>query len=161
MSNFQIELRLMTAEEFEAYRAKSLHHYASEKMKAEGLTQADADRVAAEAFQSLLPNGHRTPDQFLYVVLEKVSHSTVGTLWLGKKGTPPHQKAYIYDVELSPSHQGKGYGKQTMLLAEAQARALGLKSIGLHVFGHNTRARALYEKLDYRPTNIVMSKDLT
>jgi predicted GNAT family acetyltransferase len=31
----------------------------------------------------------------------------------------------------------------------------------LHVFGHNQVARALYEKIGYEVTNVLMSKKLT
>lgn len=37
---------------------------------------------------------------------------------------------------------------------------IGLKSIRLHVFGHNKIARRLYEKLGYIETNIKMKKVL-
>ena len=44
--------------------------------------------------------------------------------------------------------------------AEAEVRRLGLYGIGLHVFGHNSGARLLYERLGYRTTNINMFKSL-
>jgi len=31
----------------------------------------------------------------------------------------------------------------------------------LYVFGHNDAAQTLYEKMDYQPTSIKMSKQLT
>ena len=37
---------------------------------------------------------------------------------------------------------------------------MGLHKMGLHVFGHNLAARALYEKLGYVPVNINMEKQL-
>jgi ribosomal protein S18 acetylase RimI-like enzyme len=43
---------------------------------------------------------------------------------------------------------------------ESIARTLGLEQIELHVFGHNERAINLYEKLDYKVSNIIMSKKL-
>ena len=43
----------------------------------------------------------------------------------------------------------------------AEARRLNVRSIGLHVFGHNTGARKLYQRLGYRETSVVMRKDLT
>jgi ribosomal protein S18 acetylase RimI-like enzyme len=48
-----------------------------------------------------------------------------------------------------------------MRAAEDEARRLGVDTIRLHVFGHNTRARPLYDKLGYEPTNIMMSKTLS
>jgi len=43
---------------------------------------------------------------------------------------------------------------------EIFAKSIGLKSIGLHVFGHNKLARDLYKKLGYVETNINMKKIL-
>ena len=47
-----------------------------------------------------------------------------------------------------------------MLALEEFLRARGIKSINLHVFGHNTVAISLYEKLGYRPTNMNLRKFL-
>lgn len=41
---------------------------------------------------------------------------------------------------------------------EGEVRALGLSGVGLHVFGHNAGALALYRKLGYQPTSIQMFK---
>jgi RimJ/RimL family protein N-acetyltransferase len=49
---------------------------------------------------------------------------------------------------------------QAMTKLEGEAKRLGLDRIGLHVFGHNSAARPLYEKLGYVPTNINMVKHL-
>ena len=54
----------------------------------------------------------------------------------------------------------RGYAEQAMLALEKEARRMGAGTIRLHVFGHNSAARPLYEKLGYYPTNIVMAKDL-
>lgn len=47
-----------------------------------------------------------------------------------------------------------------MLLLEEKVKKLGLKHIGLHVFGHNTAAVQLYNSLDYDTTSIMMEKAL-
>jgi ribosomal protein S18 acetylase RimI-like enzyme len=57
-------------------------------------------------------------------------------------------------------YRGRGYGKQAMLLIEEKARELGLKSIGLHVFGVNQAARNLYEAVGYEITSLNMKKVL-
>ena len=43
--------------------------------------------------------------------------------------------AWVYDVEIEPAYRGHGYGRRAMLLAEAEARARGMTSIGLNVHG--------------------------
>lgn len=46
-------------------------------------------------------------------------------------------------------------------LTEQEAKNLGLKEIGLHVFGFNAPAIALYESLGYKTTDLVMAKTLS
>ena len=55
-------------------------------------------------------------------------------------------------------HQRRGYATEAFAALEGEARSRGLAGIGLHVFGHNPGARALYEKLGYEATNINMFK---
>jgi ribosomal protein S18 acetylase RimI-like enzyme len=47
-----------------------------------------------------------------------------------------------------------------MRALEGEAKRLGFKKLGLHVFGHNMIARGLYEKLGYAITNLNMAKSL-
>jgi len=56
--------------------------------------------------------------------------------------------------------RGRGYGRSIMLLLEEKAREMGLKSLGLHVFGSNQVARRLYEAVGYEVTNVNMKKTL-
>ena len=54
----------------------------------------------------------------------------------------------------------RGYGEQAMAAIEDKVRELGLDTIDLHVFGFNTAARALYEKMGYSVTDVNMRKRL-
>ena len=72
----------------------------------------------------------------------------------------PKDTLFIYDIVIDEDKLGKGHGRAALLLLEDMARALEKKRISLHVFAHNERARKLYDELGYRPTNIVMSKEL-
>ena len=58
------------------------------------------------------------------------------------------------------STNAKGYGRETMALAEVEARNQGLQSWGLNVYGHNQIARHLYESMGYTTTAIRMKKNL-
>lgn len=73
----------------------------------------------------------------------------------------PTPRAFIFNIEIDPRFRRRGYAMQAMTRLEDEARRMGLDSIGLHVFGHNTAARPLYEKLGYVATNINMSKRLS
>ena len=66
--------------------------------------------------------------------------------------------AYVYDVNIAPEHQRKGYASRAFLALESVARNLGLAGVALHVFGHNVAAQAMYTKLGYLPTNINLYK---
>ncbi|SET80116.1 Acetyltransferase (GNAT) family protein [Salinibacillus kushneri] len=81
----------------------------------------------------------------------------MGMIWLAQRS---NEKGFICDVNIWEGNQGRGYGKQAMKELELVAKKLGLKSIGLHVFGHNQIARGLYEKLGYIETDILMEKKI-
>lgn len=129
-------------------------------MKGEGLSKKAAFKLAEDSFASLLPNGPEAENQNMFTVIETATNEKVGILWFAVKSNDNKKYAFIYDIELSESVRGKGYGRQTMQLLEKEVKDLGLNSIGLHVFGHNTTAINLYEKMGFRTTNRMMAKDL-
>lgn len=154
-----IKLRKMTSEEYSNYMKFSVANYADEKQKGEGLTPEEALKVAQDSYVRLLPQGLETPDQFIFSVIDDSSQKPIGMLWFAKKSQSGKLYAFIYDIVLNPEKRGQGLGKQLMALMETEARALGCTSVGLHVFGHNTAAIALYEKSGFYTTNRMMKKD--
>ena len=85
----------------------------------------------------------------------------MGTLWIAKQKRRDRDIIYIYDIRINPRHQGRGYGTEALCALEDLSRSLGVAGIGLHVFGHNAAAQALYKKLKYKPTDIIMFKPLS
>jgi len=84
----------------------------------------------------------------------------VGRLWLAERELGGRRVLYLYDISIEPGHQGRGYGRATMKLAEQEARARGIGRIELNVFGGNEVARNLYRSLGYVETSVQMGKDL-
>ena len=84
----------------------------------------------------------------------------VGELWFAERGSWRGPDLWIYDIHVEDTYRGHGYGKETMLLAEAEARRRGLRRIALNVHGGNQVARGLYQSLGYGENAIVMSKNL-
>jgi len=154
-----IHLRKMTEDEYLSYLATSLPNYAEEKMKGEGLSKEDALKVAQDSFARLLPLGIKTENQFLFSVIHNDSQKKIGTLWFAKKNEGAKSYAFIYDIILSAEVRGQGLGKELLSLTQGEIQKLGLNSMGLHVFGHNTVAINLYEKMGFRTTNRIMVKD--
>jgi ribosomal protein S18 acetylase RimI-like enzyme len=152
-----LRLLPMTEVEYATWCIESTDTYKNEIIKS-GFTEAEAQKKAREDFERLLPDGLKSKDQFLFTI--NADSSWVGILWFGVRGAADNRKAFIYDIQLNESERGKGFGKQAMILLEDEVKKLGLKHIGLHVFGHNTVARSLYEKLGYETTNVNMEKKL-
>jgi ribosomal protein S18 acetylase RimI-like enzyme len=104
-------------------------------------------------FAPLPPPGH-------LVFTVEHDDTAVGALWIGPLRPEQPTHYWVWDITIDEAHRGRGFGKETMLLAEREARSVGATELGLNVFGSNTIARHLYESLGYAPTSIRMSKSL-
>jgi ribosomal protein S18 acetylase RimI-like enzyme len=96
------------------------------------------------------------------IVAENEQGQRVGLLWFGisRNLVTGEEEAWVYNVSVVSEHQGQGIGLRLMQHAEELARGEGFRTLGLMVSSHNDRARALYEKLSYQATNLVMRKRL-
>ena len=59
-----------------------------------------------------------------------------------------------------PDFRGRGHASAALALLESVAIELGATAVGLHVFGFNTNAQALYRSLGYGITGFNMIKRL-
>lgn len=153
-----VSLMTMTQNDFTEYMSHSIKHYADEKIKAGTWTQEEALEKASESFQKLLPQGLASQHHYLYVIVNDENKDKMGWLWYRFNDTDPQSEAFIYDFYIYGEARGKGFGKAALKALDAHARQIGIKKLSLHVFAHNERAIHLYEKLDYKPTGIRMSK---
>ena len=153
-----LRLRPMTDTEFAAFRARSVHGYAVEKVAAGEWSKERADELAEEQTRTLLPDGRSTDGMFI-VMAEAEDVGPVGYAWLALK-SPDVSCAWIYDIAIDEEQRGKGYGRALLNGLEQVAREHGLESIGLNVFASNDYARRLYERAGYEATSIHMSKRL-
>src|SRR5258708_95417 len=147
-------------DEYQTWLAQSVNDYAQDKVDAgtwqpeEALSRSQAD------FASLLPQGRSTPDNHIYSIQDAAHGTHVGVLWVAVTGKGLRKSAFIYDIVIYEVQRRQGYGEGTMLALEDTVRELGLDTVGLHMFGHNKAAQALYEKVGYIVTDINMSKIL-
>jgi len=154
-----IQLTPMTEAEFQAYLEPAIEEYGQEHIKSGHWRAEDAAEKSAAEFQGLLPEGLATPDQHLFSLKDE-GGTTVGMLWFAVTERGGKRAAFIYDVRVYDQFQRRGYATQAFQALEALARDMGLAAISLHVFGHNTAARALYEKLGFVAKNIIMDKTI-
>jgi ribosomal protein S18 acetylase RimI-like enzyme len=156
-----VTLRPMTSSEFEAYIPGLRESYARER--AQNLRDSLESQLveADKQISELLPQGAETPNHFLWHVMaeEEGNSIPVGVLWVFLDREA--QKAFIYDIQIDPPYQGKGYGGDTLACLENELRPYSVRQIGLNVFGDNARAFRLYQKAGYYIVATHMQKDTT
>lgn len=157
-----LQLVPMTDPAFQDFRATEIAGYAQEHVRAGRWRPEESVRLAEQEFNDLLPDGLATPNQYFFTLRDETLLTPVGRLWFAvqkEEGSEP--TAFVYKIVIFEAFRRQGYGSQAMQALEEQVRQLGLSTISLHVFGHNHAARALYEKLGYVTTNVMMRKTLT
>lgn len=144
----RIRVAPMTAERFRSFAEHSEAAYAEDLVAAGRYTSDEALIESRRQMRLELPQGIETPGQELFTA--SVEGSEVGYLWLGLRHRDGRPHVFILDIEVAEDQRRRGYGRELMHAAEREARRMGAESIGLHVFGFNTGAMALYESLGYR-----------
>lgn len=148
----------MTQPEFDVYYEALIPDYAADNVRAGYWTESESLEKSRKQTEGLLPQGLQTKDHYLYTLRD--NDQSIGMVWLKAELDRPVKSGFIFDVRIDEPFRGKGYGKEIMLLAEEKARELGIKRIGLHVFGYNEVAKKLYERIGYRYSSYNMLKDL-
>jgi ribosomal protein S18 acetylase RimI-like enzyme len=160
MENISMQLRKMTESEFQSYLEYTYVKYADEQAKA-GFWPADrAIELAKAEITDLLPDGLATKDHFLYCLVVPGEPAPVGVLWIMIRVRNGRREAFIDDIEIYENFRRKGYASQALGILENIITEMGLKTIRLHVFGHNQNALKLYEKCGYEIINIYMEKSV-
>jgi ribosomal protein S18 acetylase RimI-like enzyme len=149
----------MTAAQFEAWLPTAIETYASENVRNGRWSEDEAMQKSRDEHDKLLPDGVATPDHHLWSIVRTSDRQPVGILWINLQKSP-RPTVWVYSIEIEPQFRRRGYAKAAMLRLETEAKRLGAETIRLHVFGHNTAARPLYEQLGYVATNINMAKSL-
>lgn len=153
-----VRLDPMTSEEYDAFQAWMIPEYARSGVEQGTWSEAEAAGESAKQFASLLPKGRDTPDHFLRVVRADEVEGRVGTVWYARRPTPAGVELFVYWIGVDEAFRRRGFASAVFTALEREAQRLGATSIALHVFGKNTGARALYERLGFRATNLRMAR---
>jgi ribosomal protein S18 acetylase RimI-like enzyme len=153
-----LRLRPATDAEWDAWRVRLIRSYAADKVSAGDWTAEEADSLAAQQTDSLMPAGARTPGM-LVLTAENPDGEPVGMVWVMLDRDRPGA-AWIYYIEVRPEQRGQGYGRALLRAAEQYSARHGATEMGLNVFGPNAVARGLYESSGYEITAINMRKPL-
>ena len=112
------------------------------------------------------PSPHAPGDANVHRTLEVITDARRGAVWLADDGedTPPFAYlflarmwsnelggdiVFVYEIWVAPERRGCGAG--TALIEHAIATTEGAAAFELEVSPGNARARALYERLGFRP----------
>ena len=143
---------------FRQYRKHLVRDYAADKVRSGVWSPEESENNASKELEGLLPRGTATPGHFLYAVRDESVPADVGMVWISPRNSGAGRSLWIYDIVVYERFRRRGYASRILHLVEDEARQLGADRVELHVFGHNQGARALYEKLGYTATSIVMAK---
>lgn len=158
--DYMTRLSPMRPEVFAGYLDSSVAGYAQDNIDAGRWPAEGALERSRADFDDSLPQGLATPDNYLFEIQNGEDGSTVGYLWFAVVVKHGLRSAYVYDLEVMAEHRRQGHAKRAFEALEARVAALGLSSIGLHVFGHNPGAQSLYSQLGYTVTGINMIKQI-
>jgi ribosomal protein S18 acetylase RimI-like enzyme len=154
-----VELRRMREDEFADWFPRAREDYADDMVRNGGADPEAARAKAMRDSELLFPGGLPSVEQLVFVI--EADGERVGELWLAVRDGGLRRVLYVWNVRVDEPHRGRGFGKQAMLLAEAEARRRDLMHIGLSVMGGNETARRLYRSLGYTETFVSMEKPVT
>lgn len=157
-------LHPMRPEAFGGYLEAAVEAYADDNVRAGRWPETGALERSRADFASLLPHGLATPDNHLFEIFAAdegpSAGPAIGALWFALERRHGLCGAFVYNIEIAPAHRRQGHARRALRAIEPLAAALGSTSIGLHVFGFNAGAQALYRELGYGVTGISMQKAL-
>jgi len=154
-----VTLPPMTPEVWARWRTASVLAYADDKVRIGAWPSEGAVERSEREYAALVPDGQATPGQEFRSIVNDAG-VVVGALWFGPSDAIGRGQAFILDIEVDQAFRGQGYGRAALVALEALARELGYDAIGLHVFGDNEAARALYRSAGYVETDVTMQKRL-
>jgi GNAT superfamily N-acetyltransferase len=151
-----LEVRPMTEARFRAFRAEVIRGYAADIASSGTLSAADAAIRAATETDQTLPDGLNTANHTFLCL--HAGAEEVAINWLCHHREPG--ASWVYAVEVSERHRGKGYGRAAMIAGEEATLAAADTHLSLNVFGSNTAATRLYERMGYQTVDQSRSVDL-
>ncbi len=153
-------LKPMNEEEYQRFLDYAIPNYAEEKIRAGNFSVRDGFMLSRQEYELLLPAGPDTPDNYLLMIEDDITGQQVGFVWLAIQHTGLQRYATIVNILIYEAFRRQGYATRTFQALEEKIRAMGIYKMTLHVFGHNTGARQLYQQLGFNETNVLMAKDL-
>ncbi|MBT2484653.1 MULTISPECIES: N-acetyltransferase [unclassified Microbacterium] len=143
-----VDVSPMTEQRFPQFVEASETGFAQDLVTSGRYSPEDAIVESRRQLRLGLPEGLATEGHYLFTA--SVDDVEVGVLWIGLRTRDERPHMFVFDIEVAADQRRRGFGRELMHAVEREARRLGAKSVGLHVFGFNVGAIRLYEQLGYR-----------
>ena len=120
---------------------------------------------ALNIFRQEIEEYNQSKQDYTLIVARDENGKHAGIIWLANRGGPSnygliHDPAWVYDIVVKKEYRRRGLGRQLLTAGENWAYGQGYAHLGLHVFGHNQPAIALYHKCGYEIKSCYLQKDL-
>lgn len=155
-----IRLVPMSSGQYEEFIKVSVDDQVRNQILAGRLQPGQAQAIIESQLSRMLPQGMDTPGHEFYAVESVAAGEHVGDFWFTTMKRAGRSVGFVMDIQIHPQHRRHGYGAAAFAAIERLAVDKGLDEMALDVAGHNTPARALYQKLGYRETAVSMAKKL-
>ena len=153
----RVSLEQMPADRLGSWIERTRAEYVDERIQA-GDSPEEARAAADRSYDQLFPQGLPAANHRVFDTV--VDGRTVGYIWIGPLAAENLRAWWVWGLAVDSEHRRNGFGREAMILAEAEVRERGGDTLGLNVFGFNTPARALYASLGYATTAVHMRKVL-
>ena len=138
-----IELREPTTEEFSELAKFSYDNFVEELARSSGESESDLRAKMGGPPENTGENNI----WFLIVDPAEKIEQKMGFVWIHLM--QEEKAAFGYDIFLEPEFRSKGIGREVMQKCAEKLKKLGMLSVEICVFEHNTVARALYASLGF------------
>ncbi|PGM56074.1 GNAT family N-acetyltransferase [Bacillus sp. AFS053548] len=155
-----LNLTLMKNKNFQRFLEIATVNFAKDKVENGSWKEETALEQSKAAFQSLLPEGENTENNYLKNIV--LNEEMIGYIWYSVNIKQEPNYAYLYEILIYPEYRGRGFGKEAMRMCIKEINELGVDDVCLHVFGHNQNALNLYQQLGFEITdyNLKVSSSL-
>ncbi|WP_144702296.1 GNAT family N-acetyltransferase [Fictibacillus phosphorivorans] len=151
-----ITFERMDNKQFKDYLKFMLPDYIRDTAEHYKLDTELATEKAEKQMEQLLPDEEKTEGQHLFQI--KSENELAGYLWFHV--SKEEKKAFLYHIYLLDAFRKRGIAQAALRFFENESKDEGADYVGLHVFGSNENAIALYTKLGYKQASISMNKVL-
>lgn len=141
MSTFTLNFRKVEFDQQDLLLEKIFTIYSQDLVTSQSFSHEKALIKARKDIETNLAN----PLQAFEYIVHLQRDTIIGFFWYCVKG----KDAYIHFLFINENERNKGFAQEALLALEHKLKALGMKTISLHVFEHNLIAKHVYEKLGY------------